>query len=78
MKAGMRFFPPPRFGLFVVPPRSDRHTPHFHKDFCVFNRKVEQREWGWGGGGVATILWISWRRVCCARVKQDREGKWNC
>lgn len=27
------------------------------------------------GGGVATILWVSWRRVCCARVKQDREGE---
>lgn len=76
MKAGMRFFFPPLVLDCLLFLRG--HTPHFHKDFCVFNRKVEQREWGWGGGGVATILWISWRRVCCARVKQDREGKWNC
>lgn len=78
MKVGMRvFFPILDCLLFLRGRTATRRTSITTSVFSTGRLSRES-----GVGGVATILWISWRRVCCARVKQDREGegegKWNC
>lgn len=53
---------------FVLPPLSDRRTPHFHNDLCVFNRKVAKVEPPFCGflGDVSAVRALS---------KTEREGK---
>lgn len=53
--------------VWVSAVHSPSATRSTSTETSAFSRKV--------GGAWATILWISWRRVCCARVKQGGGGE---